>query len=94
MASLPDFTIGDSWVSLNVLSGIAVGTSMKIQNKSNTWAYLVEANAAPVNPNLTGELITDLSHMEPSKIIAAGSGEIWAKTSIEGRAVTLNIQQI
>ena len=92
--TLPDIVIGDTWVSLNVISGIAVGTAFKVQNKSTTWAILQESSTQPLNTDTKGELVTDLFHTEPSKLIAAGSLEIWAKSTIDGRLATLSIQVV
>jgi hypothetical protein len=92
--TLPDYIIGNTWVSLNNLTGVAAGTALKIQNKSTTWVTLQESNTQPTAEDTKGELVTDLFHTEPSKIIAAGSLEIWAKSTIEGRNATISVQTI
>lgn len=92
--TLPDVIIGNTWTSLNAATGIASGTAIKIQNKSTTWIILQESATQPVNTDTKGELVTDLFHTEPSKIIAAGSLEIWAKSTIDGRNATISVQSI
>lgn len=92
--TLPDITIGNTWVSLNASTGIAVGTTFKVQNKSTTWVILQESSTQPLNTDTKGELVTDLFHTEPSKIIAAGSLEIWAKSTIDGRLATVSVQVV
>lgn len=92
--TLPDITIGNTWVSLNAERSIAVGTAFKVQNKSTTWVILQESSTQPLNTDTKGELVTDLFHAEPSKIIAAGSLEIWAKSTIDGRLATVSVQVV
>ena len=92
--TLPDIVVENTWVSLNSLGPIAVGTAFKIQNKSTTWVILQESATQPLNTDTKGELVTDLFHAEPSKLIAAGSLEIWAKSTIDSRFATLSVQVV
>lgn len=92
--TLSDITIGNDWVSLNAIRSITVGNAFKIQNKSTTWAVLQESATQPLPDDTNGELLTDLFHTEPSKIVAVGSLEIWAKSTINGRNATISVQTI
>ncbi len=92
--TLPDITIADVWVSLNDTSGIAIGDGMIIHNKSTTWVLIQESATQPTPESTNGVLLTDLFHTEPSKIAAAGSLEIWVKSTISNRQATISVQPL
>lgn len=94
MAQFEDISVGDQWISLNAATGLAVGTAFKVQNKSTTWVLIQESATQPSANSTKGEMITDLFHTEPSKIAAAGSLEMWVKSTIEGRLAKLSVQTI
>jgi hypothetical protein len=94
MAQFEDISVGDTWVSLNVATGLAVGTALKVQNKSTTWVLMQESATQPLNTSTKGEMVTDLFHTEPSKLVVAGSLEIWVKSTIEGRLAKLTVQTV
>jgi hypothetical protein len=94
MAQFEDISVGDTWVSLNVATGLAVGTAFKVQNKSTTWVLMQESATQPLNTSTKGEMVTDLFHTEPSKLVVAGSLEIWVKSTIEGRLAKLTVQTV
>lgn len=92
--TLPDITVADNWISLNDTSGIAIGDGMIIHNKSTTWVLIQEAATQPAPESEDGVLLTDLFHTEPSKIAAAGSLEIWVKSTIPDRQATISVQPL
>lgn len=84
----------DDWISVNSLSGIAVGTQLRVQNKATNFCLLQEAASKPDIANFEGEIITPIYQPEPSKIVLAGSGEVWVRPSFEGEgAVHLYAQE-
>lgn len=94
MAQFEDISVGDTWISLNDATGLAVGTAFKVQNKSTTWVLIQESETQPLDTSTKGEMITDLSHTEPSKIIVDGSLEIWVKSTIEDRLAKITVQTV
>ena len=73
--------IGGDWASLNTLTGIPIGTQIKVQNKGTQWLILQENVVKPDIGDFTGEQVTTLREEEPSKVIINGSGEIWIRTA-------------
>lgn len=92
--TLPDIVVEDEWISLNDTSGIAIGDGMIIHNKSTTWILIQEAPIQPSVDSANGIMVTDLFHTEPTKIVSAGSIEVWAKSTIGGRKATISIQPL
>ncbi len=94
---MPDIkldTLGD-WYSVNSLSGIAVGTKIKLQNKGEHFVTLQESPTKPVKEDSTGENMTGRDGTEASKIQTAGSPELWFKgTGTHDTSVYLFVQEI
>lgn len=88
-----DITITPTWQSLNTLSSIAVGTSLKLQNKGKNFILVAEGSSAPLSSSKEGEVVTTLFGPEPSKIIATGSEEIWVRTINNGNT-TAFVQEL
>jgi len=90
--TLPDITAtSDDWVSINTLSGIPVGETFTVTNKSSFLVLLHESSAKPAAGNLSGSVLTNLTGTQPSAVIPFGELEVWAK-SLNGSAV-LSITQ-
>ncbi|AUR92133.1 hypothetical protein NVP1170O_020 [Vibrio phage 1.170.O._10N.261.52.C3] len=83
-----------AYVSLNSISGIAVGDPMLIQNVSNVWGNIVESSTQPLVDFDGGTVITTLYEQEPSKEIIAGNLEIWAKSLDSKVSLKLSVQEI
>ena len=82
---MPDISATTSdWVSVNTLSGIAVATRIKIQNKTTKYMLLLESVGKPDITDFSGELITNLHLRESSKIVTEGSSEVWVRNVKEG----------
>lgn len=86
--------IGSTWISLNQEASIAVGEPFKVQNRSTTWAIIQESVLKPDDTNNDGEYVTDLFHTEPSKVITAGSSEVWIKSTYTDRTCAIFVQEI
>ena len=74
--TLPSINLTNSdWINLNTASGIAVGTSVEVQNQSSTALLLA---ISPTKPNLDfkGVVVPPL----PAQIATIGAGEsiVWA----------------
>lgn len=84
----------DDWVSVNALSGIAVGARLKMQNKTSKYLLLLESASKPDITDFSGELITNLTLKEPSKIVTEGSPEVWVRNKKEGESyLSLFVQE-
>jgi hypothetical protein len=76
----PDITIPtEDFVSINTLSGIAVGTAMTITNKSSSYILLAEGTK-PAATSEDGVLVSPMSDTYAIADIPSGSLEIWAKS--------------
>lgn len=88
--TLSDFDIPeDTFVSLNNLSGILVGTSFRMQNKGTNSILLIESNTQPADDSQDGVILTTVAFSYASAIVATGSGEIWAKADNGESKITL-----
>jgi len=90
---MPDITITSEWQSVSTLSGIVAGTVMKIQNKGASRFYAVESATQPLASSTEGEVVSSLEDEEPSKILTAGSGEVWVKV-VNDNPTTAFVQDI
>lgn len=89
--TLIDETIGSTWVSLNSLTGISIGTSFIITNKGVEWLVLAEGTEPSAGSN-DGVYLTDVSSEDSSKLVTSGSLEIWAKSLDSKNNANINIQ--
>ena len=93
---IPDLIIpSDQYVSINSLSGVAVGTAMTIQLKSNDWVRLVESATQPASTVTDG---IQMSNMYSNYAVATTktlSLEIWAitVTNTYDRTSKINVQE-
>lgn len=70
----PDIlTKSRTWISANAASGIAVGSAMRLQNKTNKDLTVFEGPTPPADTSPDGDLY---GHRERITI-GAGSAEIW-----------------
>lgn len=90
---MPDITITSEWQSVSTLSGILVGTVMKIQNKGTSRFYAVESATQPAASSTEGEVVSSLEDEEPSKILTAGSEQVWVKV-VDNNPTTAFVQDI
>ena len=67
------------WISVSSLSGIEVGSLMKLQNKGTTELLIQESATKPSDTDTSGEVMTTLSGVEPSKVVTEDGEEVWAR---------------
>ena len=92
---IPDKNIdGTDWSSVNVLSGLPIGTPMAIQLKTNAMIILFESDTKPSAQSKNGVLVSNIFNEDSTKIITANSLEIWAKCANDYDVATINIQEI
>lgn len=92
---IPDKNIdGTDWSSVNVLSGLPIGTPMAIQLRTNAMIILFESNTKPSAQSKDGVLVSNIFNEDSTKIITANSLEIWAKCANEYDSAIINIQEI
>ena len=78
-ATIPDLLIpSDSFVSINDLSNIPIGSSMLAQIKSNSWVRLIESSTQPPATSTAGLLLTSLQEGYATFEVRIDSLEIWA----------------
>lgn len=78
---IPDLPIpSDEFVSINSLSGVAVGTAMTIQSKSALWVRLVESATKPLSTITDGVLMSSLYQNYAIATVKTSSLEVWAIT--------------
>lgn len=87
-------TITNEWQSLSSLSGFPVGTQVKLQNKGNVFATMIESATQPAADFKEGEYITSVREAEPSKVIPTGSGEIWLRVTNGLYRTELFVQEV
>lgn len=83
MASEINTEIND-WVSVNTLTGIVVGTRIKMQNKGSKHLLSMNSAIKPDINSFEGELITPIQGEEPSKIVTENSTEVWVRRKESG----------
>lgn len=71
----------DSWVSVNTLSGVVIGTAMDLQNVGTGWIILQEASAKPSDSSMEGIILTSLFYPNSGRTVTSESGQIWAKAT-------------
>ncbi len=92
---IPDKNIdGLDWYSVNVLSGLPIGTPMAIQLKTNAMIILFESSTKPTVQSKDGVLVSNIFNEDSTKIITANSLEVWARCANEYDSATINIQEI
>ena len=82
----------DTWVNVNTLTGISVGTEFRIQNDGVIWVRIQESSTQPTE-NKEGKILTNLDKSSSSATITSGSETLWARSSIEGRSGSLAVQE-
>ena len=88
--TIADIIIGsDEFVSLNSLSGIAVGIEYTIQNKGSNAILLIESAVKPSATITDGALLTTADMNYAVALIPAGSLEIWARSQQSTSKVTI-----
>ena len=77
--TLPDLIIpSDQYVSINSLSGVAVGEKMLLQLKGSSWLKIAESAAQPAADSDDGLIISNLDYAYALAEIRKGSLEVWA----------------
>lgn len=90
--TIADITLDETWQSLNTLTGLAVGTAMVINNKSNSTCLLSEGTQPTVGSS-QGVPITSWHHTESIKIIPVSSLEIWGRVPADTGTAKLSVQE-
>lgn len=72
---------GSSWLDVNTLSGVTVGTAFSIQNVGAAIVYLYESSTPPVE--VDGVILFDALTSGPNSTayISSGSQKIWVKVA-------------
>ena len=86
--TIDDVVIGNTWVNVYSLSGIAVGTSVQVQNKGNGYILLAISATSPASGSVKGYVL------EPFKacLVDAGESGLWAISTGTSSTSPLNVQ--
>tara|TARA_R110000850_G_scaffold79746_2_gene171777 strand:- start:302 stop:586 length:285 start_codon:yes stop_codon:yes gene_type:complete len=91
--TLPDITIGQTWVDINTESGIDVGEVMLISNKGSGSVLLLEQTTTPSDSSNIGVPMTSAQDPYAVYTILSGSLKVWCKAKgVLG--TTLNVQAV
>lgn len=82
----------DSWVNLNTLSGISVGTAMSIQNKAQNVLLLFISPTQPTASSNDGIAVYDFPSELSVVEIDSGEDIVWAKS--RGGLGQVNVQEL
>ena len=91
--TLPDIIIGQTWIDINTVSGIAVGTPMLITNKGSRELLVLEQTATPVDSDTLGVPITNTDNPYATANTLVGSLKIWCKAR-DTLGTTINVQEV
>jgi hypothetical protein len=81
------------WFNINLESGISIGTAIRLQNQGTNRVFLQESNTEPDTSDWSGEIMTVLRGVEPSKVVTINSLTIWARTSSTSE-VSIIVQEL
>ena len=94
MATRPDIVIETSeWVNLNTLSGIAVGTAMRIINKGSSTVYVAEGTQAPLD-NSVGIPVVSIFSGNAFPVLEAETGADTVYVRTAGSRGILSVQNV
>lgn len=79
--------VSEDWVSLNSLSGIAAGASIKIQNIGAIDCFVRISASQPTEEYGEGCYIGEFYG------VSAGENEVWAKSVVRGSTTLLSVQE-
>jgi len=77
--TLPNISIGQSWVDVNTESGISVGTAFSLYNEGTGSIKLIEQSSEPSHNDTKGKILDPHRFPNSLAIIPTGSLRIWAK---------------
>tara|TARA_R100001594_G_scaffold22618_1_gene43837 strand:+ start:568 stop:945 length:378 start_codon:yes stop_codon:yes gene_type:complete len=83
----------NTWVDVNTVSGIAVGSSITIQNVSTVWVNIQESSSEPTEER-EGKIITNLDKSSAEALVKSGSDKIWVRSTQEDRGAVVAVQEV
>lgn len=92
--TLPDFKAPTgSWIDVYAQTGITVGASIAITNKSSYEIIVKEQAAAPADSDTNGSLIATINTGTYQAILTGTPTGVWIKSSGDSDAL-VNVQEI
>tara|TARA_R110000851_G_scaffold252749_2_gene405207 strand:- start:324 stop:608 length:285 start_codon:yes stop_codon:yes gene_type:complete len=89
--TLPDIVIGQTWVDINTISEIGVGTAFRITNKGSGEILVLEQTATPSDSVTLGTPVTNTNRPYAIANILTGSLKIWCKARyVLGTTITVH----
>lgn len=88
--TIDEVTLTDGWQSANQISGLAVGTSMVIQNQGEIGVYLRKANSQP-SASAKGTIIP-ITRDRPI-FVPEGESEVWLRPTVGIGTAIVSIQE-
>jgi len=92
MAVVYEVVVSDSWVDINTVTTIAVGTAVEVMNKGSYKVFITEDASIPTEDEV-GKLITSRSKNYAVVNVLTGSDRIWCRCS-SGNGVILAVQEV
>ena len=83
----------NTWVDVNTVSGIAVGSSITVQNVSTVWVNIQESSSEPTEER-EGKIITNLDKSSAEALVKSGSDKIWVRSTQEDRGAVVAVQEV
>lgn len=92
--TLPDITVpSDTWVSVYTETGISVGASVSITNKSSQEVLIQEVLNQPANVDNNGKIISTINTGTYQATVTGTPTGVWLKSSGNNSAL-VNVQEI
>ena len=92
MAEIFEVPVVDTWVDINTVTGLAVGTALEIMNKGLYGVYVTESVTEPVQDKV-GKPLTSISRNYAVATVLEGSDTVWVRC-VNPEGTTLAVQEI
>lgn len=76
MAIIADVPVNTSWVDINTVTGLIVGTSLSVMNKGGQSLFLTESVAEPTS-DTEGYVLSSVGNNYATASILTGSLRVW-----------------
>lgn len=92
--TIPDVPApANDWVNIYTLTGISVGTSVTITNKSSYEVLIQERATKPLSDNVNGKVLATINTGTYQATVTGTPTGIWVKSSGKNNAL-INIQEL
>ncbi|AAQ17685.1 hypothetical protein Aeh1ORF028c [Aeromonas phage Aeh1] len=92
--TIPNATVGKSWVSLNATANIPVGTQFKIQNLNPRVAGILAEGTRPLESSRDGDMLNGRMYFGSQVIASSGSLEVWCRSESDVATIELSVSKL